>query len=433
MVFHIRPNHCALIVFVGIFFTSITARAMDIKPSTSLAMQHTDNVRKVANNEESDLIMIGSVGASLNADTGPFKLDANTLLKYIEYTQGTFENQRYFNLNATANWAMLKDRFDWKLQDFLAQQPINPLLPDSPDNIQGTNVLTFGPNIYFRMSGRQSVTLTPEYRKFSYEIQNLGNRQNSLNVSWNYQLFRTVNVGVRGGDNKVDYDNPLITDNVFRNIHLTLSTTRPDYDYRVDLGSTHVERNSGEGVRGMTGNMNWKFNITGSSTLRAYIATDITDSNSSLLNASINPDSGDFSNVQISSEIMHNRIFRLSYHRNDATLKSNVWTQLRTQDYDFTLLDQEVLAAGFEFNYPLTALLSTGINTRYNRIELTDIDRIDTEYSIGANINYRYSRNLHGVIDLKYNDTNSDINTSDFSETSVFINLIYGYSSESFK
>ena len=402
---------------------------MDIKPSTSLAIQHTDNVRKVANNEETDLIMTGSVGASLNADTGPFKLDANTSLKYIDYTQGTFEPQRYFNLNATANWAMLKDRFDWKLQDFLTQQPIDPLHPDTPDNIQGTNVLTFGPTIYYRISGRQSVTLTPEYRKFSYEIQNLGNRQNSLNVSWNYQLFRTVNVGIRGDENKVDYEDQLLTDRVFRNIYLTLSTTRPDYDYSVELGSTQVERNSGEGLRGITGNMNLTINITGASTLRAYIASELTDSNSSLLNASINPDTGDFSNVQISSEPMHNRIFRLSYQRSDASLQSNVWTELRSQDYDFTLLDQEVLAAGFEFNYPLTALLSTGINAHYNRIEITDIDRKDTEYSIGANINYRYSRKLRGVIGLKYNDTNSSINTADFSETSIFINLIYGYGS----
>ncbi|MCK4704563.1 MAG: outer membrane beta-barrel protein [Gammaproteobacteria bacterium] len=399
---------------------------MDIKPSTSLAMEHTNNARKVTYNRENDLIMIGSVGASLNEDTGPFKLDANTSLTFMNYTQDTFDNQQYFNLNAVASWEMLKDRLDWILQDFYTQQSINSLNPDTPDNTSDTNILTFGPNIYYRISGRQSVTFKPEYRQFDYESQVIDNKQNSLDVSWNYQLFRTMNVGVRGGNSKVDYKDPLIPDNVFRNIHLTLSATRPDYNYSADIGSTHIEKESGDSIRGITGNMRWSLNITGYSNLHTYIASDLTDANNSLLNASINPNDGDFSTEQLSSEILRNHIFRLTYQRSDAKLSSNFWLELRNQDYEFALIDREVQAAGFEFKYPLTAILSTGINTRYSNIELTDVDRLDTEYSIGGYFNYRFSRNLHGVVDLKYFDIDSSVDTADFSETSFFIGLVYG-------
>lgn len=425
--FRIRPGHGTLIIFAGIFFTDASARVMDIKSSASLDMQYTDNATKVAANKAGEMILTARAGARIDADTGPFQLDMDTSLQSIDYRNETYDNQQYFNLNATADWTMLKNRLDWKLQDFFTQQSIDSLNPDRPDNAQDTNVLTFGPNIYYRISGLQSFTLRPEYRKFSYEIQNIDNQQNALDVSWNYQLYRTMNVGLRGGLNETDYDDPLLTDNTFNNIHITLSATRQDYNYSVDLGATRVDRKGGDSVRGITGNISWLFDITANSTLRSYVSSDLTDSNNSLLNASINPDAGDFSNEQSSSEVSRNSIFRLSYQRSDATLKSDVWIGFRKLDYEFALLDREVRSAGFGFNYPLTAVLSAGINARYSGIDLIDTGRKDDQYSIGWDVSYRLSRKLLGVLDIKYNDKDSSVDIADYREMSAYIGLVYGY------
>ena len=222
-----RSNHCALLVAVGILFVSTTANTTEIKPNASFGMRYTDNIRKVAENEKKELIAISSIGASIKEDTGPLKLDANTSLKYMDYTQDNFNNQAYFNLNAKVNWAMLKDRLSWKVQDFFTQQSINSLNPDTPDNTADTNVFTFGPVINYRISGRQSLTITPEYRRYDYEDQIIDSQQNALNVSWNYQFYRTLSVGVRGEVNEVDYNDQQLTDNTFKKIHLTLSGKRP--------------------------------------------------------------------------------------------------------------------------------------------------------------------------------------------------------------
>jgi len=425
-VFYIRENYYVLIAFVVMMLISVTATAMEIKPNARLDMQYTDNAKKVAENEKKDLIVTTSVGTGIKEDTGPIQLDINGSIKYLDYTQDTFDNQTYFNLDATANWEMLKDRLGWKVQDFYTQQSINSLDPDTPDNTADSNVFTFGPNINYAISGRQSLTIKPEFRRYDYEHQLIDNQQNSLDVSWKYHLFRTVEVGMRGGVNKVYYDDQQFTDNDFRSVHFTLAGTRPSYDLSAEIGLTQVKKKDVTYARGLTGNMSWLFNITGYSSMRTYIATDLTDANNSLLNASINPDEIDFSNDQISAEILRNSIVRLAYQRNNVTLNSRVWIELRKQNSVYPV-GRDVQTVGLEFNHPLTATLSSGVNARYSSIELIDGDRKDAEYSIGGSLNYRFSRKILGAVNVKYYDKDSSIDTEDFDEMIVLVSVIYGY------
>ena len=429
--YSIRHNYCTSAILVVSLFFSFTATALNLEPTVGIGMEHTNNAGFTADNEEDDLLAIAFVGARLEAGSGPSYLNATTSLRYQDYTQDTFDSETYFNLNATAGWEMFKDRLDWTVQDFFTQQSINSLDPNTPDNTQDTNVFTLGSNIYFPISVRQSVTLSPEYRKFTYSTQNIDNQNKALNARWNYQIYRTMNVGLSGGVSKVDYDEELITDITFTNIHLTLSGTRPRSVYSADLGVTHVDRENGDSTRGFTGNMSWLFNLTGFSNIRAYVSSDLTDSNNGLLSSSTDPDNGDFSNEQTSSEVFRSSIIRLTYQRNDTSLQSNVWIELRKQDYEQSLLggqsDRETQQIGMRFNYPVTATVSTGINTDYNRTKLTDDDRKDDRYKIGGNITYRLSRKLRAVADLNYQDRDSTNDIEDYSEMSVFFGIVYGY------
>lgn len=423
----IKTNYCALVFFSGVITSSFTAQAMDIKPNAGVAMQYTNNSTKAANNRESDLLLISSVGASVDAASGSLQLEADTSLQTINYSHDTYPTQQYFNLNATAGWEMMRDRLDWQMQDFFTQRPINALSPDTPNNIQDSNVFTFGPNIYFRPSNRQLLTLSPQFLDFYYEIQNIDNQQNALDAIWTYQLAKSLDVGFHGGINVVDYQNPLIIDNTFRHIHLTIADTWPDYSYRANLGTTHVERDGGENVRGLTGNMHWAYDITPISSLRAYIASELTDANAGLLSSALNPDDGGFTNEQISSDVLRNNVVRFTYLTNDAALSTNLWFESRKQIYDFTLLDQNAHEAGMELIIPLSAIVSTGINTRYARIDLTDTGRKDNQYSLGGNLNYRFSRRFMATADLQYYNVNSSFAAMSYSEVSILFSLVYDY------
>ncbi|MDA3869165.1 MAG: outer membrane beta-barrel protein [Gammaproteobacteria bacterium] len=423
----IRPNYYFLFALSGIIFASNTLYAAEIKPAASVTAQYTDNARKTPTNEMQDLIISTRIGTGIDAGNGPFQLEAETSLQHEKYIKDSYNDQQYFKLNASAGWEMLRDRIDWQMHNSFSQQSVNSLNPDTPDNIQDSNVFTFGTNIDYRISGRQSLTLNPEYRKFSYEIQNTDNQQTALDAGWNYQLFRTMNVGVRGGTNRVDYDDPLVTDYTLNSVHLTLSSTRSGYSYGADIGTTRVEREDDNNVQGITGNIRWSFDITGSSNLRTYIGSEITDTNSSLLDSSINPDESNFSYTQISSDALRNSTMRINYLKDDARLKSDAWIKLSRYDYEFALLDRDVQAVGIKLTYPLSAIISTGISTSYSQTELTDTPREDNEFSFGGNINYRLSRRLLATANLNYHSKDSTIETASFNELTLFARLSYGY------
>ena len=108
-------------------------------------------------------------------------------------------------------------------------------------------------------------------------------------------------------------------------------------DFDINLGATNINRDRFENQSGFTGNLSWLVRLTRHLQFRTYSASELTDSNNGLLNASVNPDDGDFSNEQISGDVLRNNIIRLEYLRQDTTLNSRLWGALRDDDYNVTI------------------------------------------------------------------------------------------------
>jgi len=47
--------------------------------------------------------------------------------------------------------------------------------------------------------------------------------------------------------------------------------------------------------------------------------------------------------------------------------------------------------------------------------------------TVGSNLNYRFSRLLHGNFDIKYRNRRSTLADADFDELAVFVSLTYGF------
>jgi uncharacterized protein (PEP-CTERM system associated) len=194
------------------------------------------------------------------------------------------------------------------------------------------------------------------------------------------------------------------------------------------LGGTDIDRDKSGSTSGFTGNLTWLFNLTGHSSARAYVASDLTDTGSLLLDSQTNPDDGDFSNVQSSNDAVRNSIVRLTYRREDATLNTEVWGEFRDLDYEGDESDQDVREVGADLNYHVTASLTAGIFGRYTRVEETDTDRRDTYYSITGTVGYQLTRKLRTSLDLRYQNQDSKGDLGDeYSAFSSFVRLVYGF------
>jgi hypothetical protein len=414
----------------GLLVGSPALTALEIEPGVGVGLLYTDNARLSADDEEDDLIVVGYAGARIDENSGPFRVNAEAELIHLHYTRNSFSNQNYPGLRLTAGWEQIRDRLDWQVQNYFTQRRGDSLAGTTPDNIQNTNVFTFGPNIRFPISGRQTVTVNPKYRNFYYEDVGNNNQQYALSVNWFYQMYPTMGVGLDGSVTEVDYDggDNRATDYTRSTAHAVLSGTSARSVYSLSLGGTDINRDKSGSTSGYTGDLTWSYKLTGHSSARVFVASRITDSGNLLLDSQVNPDDGDFSNVQISDDVLRSNIVRLTYRREDVTLDTVVWGEFRELDYEGDESDRDVREVGADLDYRVTALVSTGIFGRYTRTEETDADRRDKRYSITGTVGYHLTRKLRTNFDLRYQNQDSNGGSVDeYSEFSAFVRLVYGF------
>ena len=420
-----RLNLCLLSVLLAL---SPLASALEIEPFAGAGVRFTDNAKLTEKNEDSDQILTGLVGAKITGNDGPFRANADTSLTYENYLDNTYGDKHWFNLGATAGWEMIRDRVDWGVSDYFTQTQVNNLNSDTPNNLQNTNVFSLGPNITLPLSAGQTITLRPLFSDFYYENSDTDNQQYGVTADWLYMLRTDMKAGISGGATTVRYDkNDKNPDYSIYNLRGVVSGTRPRSEYRMEIGGTNINRDNADGQNGFSGNLDWLYNITGHSSVRAYAATDLTDSSQQLLNSQIDPGTGDYNNVQTSGDVLRNKIFRVEYIRTDSTLNTNIWTEFRNLDYKESPDDREVKEIGAELDYQVTAVLSTGIYGRYNKTKETDINREDKRYATGVTAGYRLSRKLSTRLDLQYRKKDSTSNNDGYTEYSAFVGLMYGF------
>jgi len=402
--------------------------ALEIEPGVGAGLLYTDNAALAPDNEKDDLIVVGYAGVNITEDDGPLSINASADVIHLNYTDNTFGDKTYPSLRASAVWEQIRDRLDWTVQNYFTQRRTNAVAGVTPSNIQDTNVFTFGPNITFPVTGRQSVSINPEFRDFTYEDVGTDNRQYSLSTSWAYRMYRTMGVSMNGSVVKVDYDGDGETpDYTSTDVNVGISGTGARSTYSANFGRTRADRDNSSNREGFTGNLTLQYQLTGHSSALAYMASKITDAGNVLLNSETDPDNGDFSNVQIADDVLRDSIVRLTYRRDGLTLNTSVWGELRDLDYEVAQSDRDWKQVGLQLDYRVTPLITTSLSGEYNRIKQTDISTRDDRYLVTGTMGYSFTRKLSTYFDLRYQEQDSDSGSlNEYEEFSTFVRLVYG-------
>lgn len=420
-----RRNRISFIVLAGLCLVSRASFAVQFEPGVGFGLEYTDNARLTAEDQLEDLIAAAYVGASVSENEGSLKYDATAAFNKNVYTKDSYEDQRYFNLALNAEWEMVKNRVNWFLRNYFSQRPIISLDSNTPDNLQNTNVFTFGANLIQPISARQNFSLVPMFSQYYYETLITDNKQLSLAATWNYQMSRLTNVGLNLSTRTVDYTEQSIEDTRFTNASITFSGQRQRSTFSLNLGSTDVRRDNGDETGGFAGYFNWLADLSSRSKFTTNASTDLTDTSSASSSGVNIP--GDGNDVQITTDVVRNSLFNLAYIRDDASLNTRIWVRYNKLTYSDNPLDREIRTLGVNANYPVTQLLSSGAYINFNRTRQIDSGRLDKRYTIGGNLRYNFSRKLHGLFDLKYREKESTAVGQSYDEFSVFVSLAYGF------
>ena len=427
-----RRRYYLCMAFAGLCLSCKTVIALEFQPGVGIGAEYTDNAELAPDNEVNDLITVAYVGARISENDGPLTYDALTSFNNQSYTQDTFPDRRYFNFAGSADWEMIKDRFNWFLSDTYSQRTVNTLDANTPDNLQDTNTFIFGANIRFLISARQRFSLSPSFSQYYYELQVTDNKQYALAANWNYLMSRLTNVGLDLTVRKVNYTETdifgnSITNNLFTSLAVIVNSQHLRSYFSIKLGATNVKRDTGEDATGFAGFIDWSANVSSRSTFKTLVSTDITDSSRVSQSLTEDPANGNPADVQITTDVIRNSLFNLAYLRQDASLYSRIWGEFRKLTYSDSPSDREIRTYGINLSYPVTRLMSSGAYINYNRTKRLDVDRLDQYYIVGGNLKYNFARNLYGSFDIKYRFKESTLASENFDEFSVFASLVYGF------
>ena len=428
-----KRNYSVYIVIAVLLCGSKVFAVVEFEPGVGAGLRYTDNARLTPDDEAvDDLVVTAHVGARVSDNEGPLQYGATASLDEQHYTKDSYDDQRYLNLAGQADWAMVKDRFNWFLSDYFSQKSVVSINSITPDNTQDSNVFTFGANMWLPVSARQSFSLVPTFSQYYYEVLVTDNKQYSLAGNWNYQVSRLTSVGLNLSARKINYTEKnllglSIEGTTFTTLGFTFNGQRLRSSFTGSIGTTNVVRDNGDETSGFSGFLSWFTDMSSRSTFETLLSTDLTDtsSTSGALSAEGDPLAG--GDVQITSDVVRNSIINLAYRRKDASLNTQISARYHKLEYSENPLDRLVRSFGVDMSYPLTQLLSSGIFIRYDYTDQLDTDRLDEGYIVGSHLGYKFSRKLRGLFDIKYRKKESTYVRENYDEFRVFASLVYGF------
>ncbi len=419
-----RYNIRALVLLVCMTaLGSAVQAAMLIDSNAGISLAFTDNAGLTETNEADDIITTGSLTASVSEDTGPVTGNARASIRYLDYQENTFGNQTYFQLDSAATWEPIPDRLEVRAQDYYQQTSIDSLSTGVPLNTEDTNVFDLAATATLPVADRHTLRVTPSFDDYYYETTNNDNQQLGIAVAWDYQLNRFVRLSLGAGFRDVDYESQFDLQRTSYN--LTAEITRQRTKYTLTAGIADVERDQGAGSDGVTGTFTLEHEFTPKSSIVAYASSDITDASTSFLSSSANPTTGSFSNIQVSSDIVRDNVFRLSYTRSGTVAGANAWIELRDVDYTTDAFDREVQEVGASLTYGFTPRVNGSIDARYVERDDTDITRTDKTTSLAGQLFFSLSRKLNANVGARLASRDSSAAGSSYDELAFMAGISY--------
>lgn len=415
----------ARLILASVLMTASTAvSALQANGSIGLDARYTDNVALAPTNESDDLITTARASANVTESEGPLTGDASAVLRYLDYMDNSFGNQTYFSLDSNARLSQLNNRLVWSVSDYFTQTSIDNLASNTPDNSQDTNAFNLSVTSIIPVADRHRISVTPSFSDFYYDSSPNDNQQLGIAASWAYDLDPAISLSLNGSFRDVDYeDDTSSPDNENISMNIAMAVSRARSQYNVSLGATKVKRDLGGDTDGTTGTISWRYDFTGRSSLFVRASSDITDTSYAFLSSSIDPNTGSIGNIQTSSDVVRNSVFRIAYDRTGSDVNASIWTELRDLDYEVLMLDREVQEVGADISYRFTSQVTGSVRGSYIRTE--DATNDYEVALLGGMLNYRLSRKLTASVGMQLQTKDSTDPVTEYDALSVSAGIGY--------
>ena len=426
----------AIVIACTIVFSVRTATAGVYSYTLSYSADHSDNVGLTPTDPQNELTHTVSGAFTFNQVDRELDARASGSASYQEYQYNTFADQATFGLDAALFWKPLPETFQWAVNEVYTQVAASRTAADTPANRLNANVLSTGPDFFWRVDPVNTIQLGTRYVSNTFsgtDNATLGadadNARTNATVRWSYRYSPVTTLSIGHVTESVRFEEPGVGTNLdFRTnqADVSLINRRATNTFTVDLGETRVDRMGQPEIHGRLGRLSWTRQLSSDSTFSLSAARSLSNAAGELLagSGSVGPVGAPLG--VSSSDIFTARTVTLQYSRSLAggTLSFSGFRiarvfQLSTADND------DARGANVQYSRPFSERVTGTASIGYVKTLFPTIVREDKDKAAAASLQYRLTHTLFGALSVARRLRDSTDPSVEYEENRIVISLQY--------
>ncbi len=389
-------------------------------------LAYTDNVALASDNRQDEWIATGLLGYSYEQEGAERTGHFDGLLQYRNYLDGTYSDEVIGAIDAEATFKLRPEQLHWSVRDYYTQAMRDPLAEFTPDNWQGVNVFSTGPDLIFRFGRTTRAELGARFEHQYFQESDADNIRLGVHGEIERQSTPTRTLSARYQVMDVDYDNG-VSDMLRQDATVAVRQRVVPGRLTIEAGYTHIERDSAADVDGARGRAEMIWEISQRTELSALVMAQYTDEGTSLLGGSLRNGSRLFVDEQVTGDIYYIRLGQVQFYHNAPAMDFRFRGSLRDEEYEvLTLRDREVASVGLDITRRMRPQLTGLLFAELRRTDYLNVGREDDNALFGVALDYEVARNWFAGLSFRRDERDSTVAGRDYTENRVLFTVRYG-------
>lgn len=413
------------LLWIGMLMSvPLAAFAKPVQLSAGLESRFTDNARKSAFDEQSDLESEVSIGIQHTSDPGRCNSDLNARLAYVYWLDDTFDPEPYGDMDFLGDCAIGRGLV-WQAENYLREVVQDSRVSNNPDNRTSKNLFRTGPVWTVRLGAVDQVSIGAEYENTEYdEPEETDSERYIGTLSWNHFFSASFTGGLSMTADRAELDTEEDIDR--ETLTATFSKNWATTSVSGEAGYSQIETTSNNSSRetdGFVGNIEIVRAITPTTELTFEASREFTD-----VTSDFDIRFGEFVFNLEQTSAVEASIVRLQLLKNFSAGSSlSVAAFSSRSDYIDVGLEEERSGLVADYRRPVTSQMTATFQAGYDNLSYSDDDTRDDIIRFNAGIEYQLNRKLDLVGRIGHEQRQSEVDSREFDENWVAIGLNYRF------
>lgn len=399
-------------------------------------IQYTDNARLTPASGQEDWIYGAVAGLNYIERNPENPAYITAILDHREYKNDTYAPETLLYVDATARWVISPQRFSWMVTDVARPVVGDPRLGETPQNRTGGNAFGTGPEILFRLSGRNAVGVGGYYVNIAYQDNDADSDRYLGYVRWLHNLDSTRVLSANLDTQEVAYRSGVYEDYRRDDWFIRYGQRDTRSDISLDLGYSVLNRERQDDLAGWLGRLRLAGRIMATSGFALSAFRQLTDTGNSLLRSATDPlappgipTSGAPPSLTETIDLYLESGASLDLTHQWTTASGGIGATTRKLLYNnVTSEDRSEHMGRIEFMYLFTPRFSGNLFAYYVKTDYLNLLREDETRDLGIRLSYQMGRHVYLVLTGSQRDRGSSDPLAEYKENRGAVSIAYSTS-----